>query len=97
MSDWKDHKEHCDFYTKTKFKNIDEITQNFCLEHSKLIAEKVKAASVKTGLESIDLAVDLDFTSVKGEVAPALRNPPEFEVLPASIFWNREKEKVSKE
>ena len=25
---------------------------------------------------------------------PALRNPPEFEVLPASIFWNREEDKV---
>lgn len=95
VSDWKNHKEQCEIYTKTKYKNIDEITQNFCVEHRNLIAEKVKAAFEETGLDSIDLAVDLNFTSASGEVPPALRSPPEFEVLPASIFWNREKERVS--
>lgn len=94
MSDWKNHKVECDFYRKTKYKNIDEITQNFCVEHRNLITEKVKAATVETGLDSMDLALDLDFMSASGEVPPALRDPPEFEVLPASIFWNREKEKV---
>ena len=95
VSDWKNHKQQCEIYAKTKFKNIDEIAQNFCFEHRNLIAEKVKAATEETGLDSIDLALDLNFTSISGEVAPALRNPPEFEVLPANIFWNREKEKVS--
>lgn len=74
--------------------NIDEITQNFVIEHRNLIAEKVKAAIIKTGLDSMGLALDLDFISTSGEVPPALRNPPEFEVLPASIFWNREKKRV---
>ncbi|GFH55150.1 hypothetical protein CTEN210_11626 [Chaetoceros tenuissimus] len=72
VSDWKDHKEQCEIYAKTKYKNIDEITQNFCLEHRNLIAEKVKAVSEETGLASIDLAVDLNFTSASGEErAPA--------------------------
>ncbi|GFH55148.1 predicted protein [Chaetoceros tenuissimus] len=58
------------------------IFQNFYINHCDLIEEKVKATSVKTGLGSTELVVDLNFT----------RSPPEFEVLPASIFWNREKE-----
>ncbi|GFH55178.1 hypothetical protein CTEN210_11654 [Chaetoceros tenuissimus] len=94
VSDWKNHKKICDLLRKTKYKNIDEIMKNFLREHQELIAEKVKAASVKTGLESIDLAVDLDFKGVPGEVAPALRSPPEFEVLPTNIFWNREEDKA---
>ncbi|GFH59703.1 hypothetical protein CTEN210_16179 [Chaetoceros tenuissimus] len=94
VPDWKNHKEQCEIHRKTKYNNIDEIIQNFYLEHRSLIDEKVKAAFVKTGLDSIDLAIDLHFTSASGEVAPALRNPPEFEVLPASIFWNREEDKA---
>ena len=97
VSDWKNHKVDCAFFLKSKYKTIDEIVYNFSREHHDLIDEKVEAARFKTGLDSIELAVNLNFTSSSGEVAPALRSPPEFEVLPASIFWNREKEKVSKE
>ena len=54
----------------------------------------MRSKCLETGLESSQLIIDLDFTSISGEVPPALRNPPEFEVLPASIFWNREEDKV---
>ncbi|GFH55173.1 hypothetical protein CTEN210_11649 [Chaetoceros tenuissimus] len=92
VSHWKDHKLHCDFF-RNIYRNIDEITHNFYHEHCDLIHDKVEAARLKTGLDFMELALDLNFTSSLGEVAPALRSPPEFEVLPASIFWNREKDK----
>ena len=93
VSDWKNHKVECDYDRKYKF--IDEIVYNFFLEYQELIDEKVETARLKSGLGSVELVVDLNFLSESGEVAPALRSPPEFEVLPANIFWNREKDKVS--
>lgn len=43
-----------------------------------------------------DLVLDLDFSNQSSpKLPPALRNPPEFEVFSADIFWNREKDKVS--
>lgn len=78
-----------------KFKNLNEVFENFLAEHKFLLAERVRNKCRETGLESTQFVLDLDFTSSFGQVPPALRNPPEFEILPASIFRNGEEDKVS--
>ena len=92
VSDWKDHKQVCKRYASaTKTKNLEAIAQKYMAENLSKVLEKSRKI-----YDGGDLVLDLDFSNrSEPELPPALRNPPEFEVFPADIFLNREKDKVS--
>ena len=82
----------CKRYTSAaKTKNLEAIAQKFSSENLSKVIEKSRKI-----YDGNDLVLDLDFSNQSSPaLPPALRNPPEFEVFPADIFWNREKKKVS--
>lgn len=93
-ADWKDHKEKCKIISSalgSKSEKFQAIAAKFTAEHKNSIYEAVAKC-----YDGNDLVLDLDFSNDSSpELPPAFRNPPEFEIFPANIFWNREKEKVS--
>lgn len=75
---------------RSKSEKFQAITSKFTAEHKNSIYEAVRKC-----YNGNDLVLDLDFSNDSSpELPPAFRNPPEFEIFPANIFWNREKEKV---
>ncbi|GFH53173.1 hypothetical protein CTEN210_09649 [Chaetoceros tenuissimus] len=91
VAHWKDHKQICkDYNSKAKTKNLEAIAQKFFAENQPLIVEKLRKI-----YDGGDLVLDLDFSNESSpDLPPAFRNPPEFEVFPADIFWNREEDKA---
>ena len=77
-------------FERSKGEKFQAITSKFTAEHKNSIYEAVRKC-----YNGNDLVLDLDFSNDSSpELPPAFRNPPEFEIFPANIFWNREKEKV---
>ena len=91
VAHWKQHKGRCKEYASAaKTKNLEAIANKFMLENQHQMLEKMRKI-----YDGGDLVLDLDFSNQSSpKLPPALRNPPEFEVFPADIFWNREKKKV---
>jgi len=92
VADWKDHKVRCrEYASHAKVKNLEAIVSRFMLENEPQMLEKLRKI-----YDGNDVVLDLDFSNQsEPELPPALRNPPQFEVFPADVFWNREKDKVS--
>ncbi|GFH49166.1 hypothetical protein CTEN210_05642 [Chaetoceros tenuissimus] len=91
IADWKDHKQTCksikSLLTK-RSRNSEAIATKFVAENKNSIYEAMRKC-----YDGGDLVLDLNFSNdCAPKLPPALRNPPEFEVLPANIFWNREKD-----
>lgn len=72
-----------------------KFTRKFLTKHQKLLIEKLKSASVETGLETMELAIDLDFCGSGYAIAPALRDPPEFAIEKATYCLLQNEKKVS--
>lgn len=91
VAHWKDHKGRCKEYASAaKTKNLEAIANKFMLENHPQLLEKLRKI-----YDGGDVVLDLDFSNQSSPaLPPALRNPPEFEVFPADIFWNREKDKA---
>ncbi|GFH53174.1 hypothetical protein CTEN210_09650 [Chaetoceros tenuissimus] len=91
VAHWKDHKVRCKEYAShAKTKNKEAIAHKFMLENQPQMLEKLRKI-----YDGGDLVLDLDFSNQSSPaLPPALRNPPEFEVFPADIFWSREKDKA---
>ncbi|GFH53172.1 hypothetical protein CTEN210_09648 [Chaetoceros tenuissimus] len=91
VAHWKDHKGRCKEYTSgAKTKNLEAIALKFMLENQPQMLEKLRKI-----YNGNDVVLDLDFCNDNWpKLPPALRKPPEFEVFPAEIFWNREKDKA---
>ncbi|GFH53175.1 hypothetical protein CTEN210_09651 [Chaetoceros tenuissimus] len=94
-ADWKRHKHACKRRTsslknRSKNENCEAIAEKFLAEHRNSIYETMRKC-----YDGGDLVLDLNFSNdCAPELPPAFRNPPEFEVFPADIFWNREKDKA---
>ncbi|GFH53177.1 hypothetical protein CTEN210_09653 [Chaetoceros tenuissimus] len=93
VADWKDHKQTCKSISSTLTKNsrrCEAIVTKFVTEHRNSIYEAMRKC-----YDGGDLVLDLNFSNQSSPaLPPAFRNPPEFEVFPADIFWNRDKDKA---
>lgn len=96
VEDWKDHKTDCGIFRHKEWEIERKFTRNFLSKHQNLLAEKVKAASVAAGLETMELIIHLDFRGSGHYLPPSLRDPPVFEIAPAQFyFYHYGKEIVS--
>jgi len=88
--DWKVHKKHCKLMTKADTKRVacqEQILMNFVNMHGgKILAEIVEVCN-KTGLKKDDLLLELDFLIGENGTAPALKDPPEFKVAEACLYF----------
>ena len=83
-NDWKSHKQYCEQNSGLKVKNIDKyenMVKTFLTDHSNELQAKVDKTISETGLKQKELVLVLDFAPDESGVAPALSNPPRFEIL----------------
>ena len=64
-------------------------------KHQNLITEKVKAASVETGLETTELFIDIDFSCSGHDIALALQDIPKIQIAADVKDFLNEGQKVS--
>lgn len=96
VGDWNDHKEDCIKFQVPGCKRDKKFIKKFFAKHQHLINQKVKAVSLETGLKTMELFIELDFSDSGHDIAPpAVRDIPEFKVLPAKNLLNRGEDKVS--
>ena len=84
-NDWKNHKKYyCLQKPGLLKKNVDgydSIGLKFLVDHQCEISAKVIEAMSETGRKIKELILELDFVVDESGVAPALSNPPQFEIL----------------
>jgi len=83
-NDWKNHKQCCEQNSSLEIKNIDKyenMAKNFLIDHADELQAKLDETISETGLKQNELVLNLDFVADESGVAPALSNPPRFEML----------------
>jgi len=78
-NDWKTHKPHCQpsSFSRANSDIFHKIVDRFLIDHHDAIVLKVH----ETGYKLEELVLELDFAPDEFGVAPALSDPPQFEVL----------------
>ena len=95
VKDWKDHKADCKKFQNEEYKKDKKFIRNFFTKRQNLITEKVKAASVETGLETTELFIDIDFSCSGHDIAPALQDIPKIQIATNLKDFLNEGQKVS--
>ncbi|GFH58476.1 hypothetical protein CTEN210_14952 [Chaetoceros tenuissimus] len=93
VKDWKDHKADCKKFQNEEYKKDKKFNRKFFTKHQNLITEKVKAASVETGLETTELFIDLDFSCSGHDIPPALQDIPKIQIVTDAKDFLNEGEK----
>ena len=84
-NDWNNHKKYCRNlplgYSKKVANAFDNLYNRFMIDHDDEITAKIYKTISETGHKAEDLMLEVDFDVDESGVAPALSDPPQFEIL----------------